>query len=118
MRPVSFGYADVNGITLYHEIYGAGEPLVLLHGGLMTIPEMAPLIQALTDGRRVVAVELQGHGRTADTDRPLRLETRGDDIAALIERLGLGQSDVVGYSLGGDVARARRSSIPTACAAW
>jgi pimeloyl-ACP methyl ester carboxylesterase len=104
MPPVSFGYAVVNGIRLYHEIYGAGEPLVLLHGGLMTIPEMAPLVQALADGRRVVAVELQGHGRTADTDRPLRLETMGDDVAALIERLGLGPADVVGYSLGGDVA--------------
>lgn len=110
MRPVSSGYADVNGIRLYHETYGAGEPLVLLHGGLMTIPEMAPLVQALADGRRVVAVELQGHGRTADTDRPLRLETMGDDVAALIERLGLGRADVVGYSLGGDVAL--RTAIP------
>jgi pimeloyl-ACP methyl ester carboxylesterase len=104
MRPVSSGYADVNGIRLYHEIYGAGEPLVLLPGGLMTIPEMAPLVHVLADERRVIEVELQGHGRTADTDRPLRLETMADDVAALIERLGLGRADVVGYSLGGDVA--------------
>src|SRR2546428_4024772 len=104
LAPVSSGYADVNGIRLYHEIYGAGEPLVLLHGGLMTIPEMAPLVQALSDERQVIAVELQGHGRTVDTDRPLRLETMGDDIAALIESLGLEKADVVGYSLGGDVA--------------
>ncbi len=67
MLPVSSGYADVNGIRLYHEIYGAGERLVLLHGGLMTIPEMAPLVQALSDERQVIAVELQGHGRTVDT---------------------------------------------------
>ncbi len=104
MRPVASGYAEVNGIGLYHEIYGAGEPLVLLPGGLMTIPEMAPLLQALADERRVIAVELQGHGRTADTDRPLRLESMGDDVAALIETLGLGQADLVGYSLGGEVA--------------
>jgi pimeloyl-ACP methyl ester carboxylesterase len=72
-RPVSFGYADVNGITLYHEIYGTGEPLVLLPGGLMTIPEMAPLVQTLVDGRRVIAVELQGHAAAADgRDRPIR----------------------------------------------
>ena len=104
IEPSKSGYADVNGIRLYHEIYGAGEPLVLLPGGLMTIPEMAPLVQALADERQVIAVELQGHGRTADTDRPLRLKTMGDDVAALIEHLGLGRADLVGYSLGADVA--------------
>jgi pimeloyl-ACP methyl ester carboxylesterase len=91
-------------MKLYHEMHGEGDPLVLLHGGLMTIGEMAPLIQALAGHRKVIAVELQGHGRTADTDRPLKLETRSDDIAALIEHLGLGHADIVGYSLGGDVA--------------
>jgi pimeloyl-ACP methyl ester carboxylesterase len=65
---------------------------------------MAPLIHPLAEDRQVIAVELQGHGRTADTDRPLRLETMGDDVAALIERLGFGAADVVGYSLGGAVA--------------
>lgn len=104
IKPSKSGYADVNGVRLYHEVYGAGEPLVLLPGGLMTIPEMASLVQALAKERQVIAVELQGHGRTADTDRPLRLETMGDDVAALIEHLGLGKADVVGYSLGGDVA--------------
>ena len=103
-KPVSTGYGEVNGMKLYHEMHGEGDPLVLLHGGLMTIGEMAPLIQALAGHRKVIAVELQGHGRTADTDRPLKLETMGDDIAALIEDLGLGQADIVGYSLGGDVA--------------
>ncbi len=124
------GYAEVNGVRLYHEIYGAGEPLVLLHGGLMTIREMAPLVQALAAERQVVAVELQGHGRTADTERPLRLETMGDDVAALIEHLGWQSADVAGYSLGGDVAlrtaiqhpdRVRRLvvlSVPYARSGW
>jgi pimeloyl-ACP methyl ester carboxylesterase len=104
IKPSNGGFAEVNGIALYCEIYGTGEPLVLLHGGLMTIPEMAPLLQALAAHRQVFAVELQGHGRTPDTDRPLRLETMGDDVAALIEYRRLGKADVVGYSLGADVA--------------
>jgi len=104
IQPSQAGHADVNGIRLYHEVYGAGEPVVLLPGGLMTIPEMALLVQALAEERQVIAVELQGHGRTADTDRPLRLETMADDVAALIEHLGFEKADVVGYSLGGDVA--------------
>jgi pimeloyl-ACP methyl ester carboxylesterase len=104
MRPVSSGYADLNGIKLYHEIYGSGEPLVLLPGGLMTISETAPLVRPLAAERRVIAVELQGHGRTTDTDRPLRFETMGDDVGELIGHLGLDKADVVGYSLGGDVA--------------
>lgn len=104
IKPSKSGYADVNGFRLYHEVYGTGEPLVLLPGGLMTIPEMASLVQALATKRQVIAVELQGHGRTADTDRPLRLETMGDDVAALIAHLGFERADVVGYSLGGDVA--------------
>ncbi len=104
IKPQRSGYAAVNGVRLYHEVYGTGDPLVLLHGGLMTIPEMMPLVQALADSRQVIAIELQGHGRTADTDRPLRVETMGDDVAALIERLGLGKADVVGYSLGAHVA--------------
>jgi pimeloyl-ACP methyl ester carboxylesterase len=77
---------DVNGIKLYHEIYGDGAPLALLHGGLMTTKEMSPLIQALSDKRKVIAVELEGHGRTVDTDRPLRFETLGADVGALIEK--------------------------------
>ena len=62
LTPVSSGYADVNGIKLYHEVYGQGEPLVLLHGGLMTIGEMSTLLQPLAKTRKVIAVELQGHG--------------------------------------------------------
>lgn len=103
LKPGKSGHADVNGIRLYHEIYGAGEPLVLLHGGLMTIPEMASVLEPLARRRKVIAVELQGHGRTADTDRPLSLETMGDDIAALLAHLGIEKADLVGYSLGADV---------------
>ena len=104
MKPGASGYAEVNGIKLYHEIYGSGEPLVLIHGGLMTIPEMQSLVQPLAKTHKVIAVELQGHGRTADTDRPYKIETMADDIAELLDQLKIPQADLVGYSLGGDVA--------------
>jgi len=103
LKPSKSGHADVNGISLYHEVYGAGEPLVLLHGGLMTIPEMAAILEPLARTRKVIAVELQGHGRTADTDRPLSLDTMGDDVAALLEHLGIEKADLVGLSLGAAV---------------
>jgi pimeloyl-ACP methyl ester carboxylesterase len=101
--PVSSGAADVNGIKLYHEVYGKGEPLVLLPGGLMTIPEMKTLLHPLAKTHQVIAVELQGHGRTADTDRPMTLETMGDDIAALLDHLNIPRADIVGLSLGAAV---------------
>jgi pimeloyl-ACP methyl ester carboxylesterase len=104
IQPNSTGFLKVNGIELWHEIYGEGEPLVLLHGGLMTIPEMAPLIEPLAKQRKVIALELQGHGRSPDTDRPLALATLGDDIGAVIDRLGLERADVAGYSFGAEVA--------------
>ncbi len=97
-------YADVNGLSLYHEVHGSGEPLVLLHGGVGAIEMFGPVLAALPEDRQVVAVDLQAHGRTADIDRPLRFELMADDIADLIRRLGLQQADVMGYSLGGGVA--------------
>jgi len=97
-------YADVNGIKLYYEIHGSGRPLVLLHGGLGAIEMFGPNLPALAKGRRVIAVDLQGHGRTADVDRPLSVALMADDIAALIKHLGLERSDLMGYSLGGGVA--------------
>ena len=97
-------YANVNGINLYYETHGSGRPLVLLHGGLGSGEMFGPALERLAEGHRVIAVDLQGHGRTADVDRPLSVVTMGDDIAALIEHLGLGQVDLVGYSLGGGVA--------------
>src|SRR5438876_3236848 len=97
-------YADVNGIKLYYEIHGTGAPLILLHGGLGAISMFGPNLPALAKGRQVIAVDLQGHGRTADIDRPLSPELMADDIAALIKHLKLERPDVMGYSLGGGVA--------------
>jgi pimeloyl-ACP methyl ester carboxylesterase len=97
-------YANVNGITLYYETYGAGRPMVLLHGGLGSGEMFGPILPTLAARHRVIAVDLQGHGRTADIDRPLDVRLMADDIAALIDHLGLAKPDVVGYSLGGGVA--------------
>jgi pimeloyl-ACP methyl ester carboxylesterase len=109
MKPTSSGYADVNGIKLYHEIYGRGEPLVLIHGGLTTIGEMEGWVQPLAKTRQVIAVEMQGHGRTADTDRPMSFATMGDDIAALLNYLQIPKADLAGHSFGG--ASAIRGAI-------
>lgn len=98
------GYADVNGLAMYYEIHGAGQPLILLHGGLGMTSMFGDLLSLLADGRQVIAVDLQAHGRTADIDRPLRYELMGDDIAALIGYLGLAKADLMGYSLGAGVA--------------
>lgn len=97
-------YAEVNGIKLYYETHGAGKPLILLHGGLGAIEMFGPNLSALAKGRQVIAVDLQGHGRTADIDRPLSVELMADDIAALIKHLKLERPDIMGYSLGGGVA--------------
>jgi pimeloyl-ACP methyl ester carboxylesterase len=97
-------YAEVNGIRLYYEIHGAGRPLVLLHGGLMSGETFGPVLPALAASHQVVVVDLQGHGRTADIDRPIDVSLMADDIAALIDHLGLDRPDVMGYSLGGGVA--------------
>lgn len=95
------GYAAVNGLNLYHEIHGSGEPLVLLPGGFMTIEAMGEIVPRLATARRVISVERQGHGHTADIERVPHYEWMADDIAALIGHLGLEQADIFGYSLGG-----------------
>src|SRR5437867_9358465 len=97
---VQTGYAPVNGLQMYYEIHGAGQPLILLHGGFGMTGMFGAVLPLLAQGRQVIAVDLQGHGRTADIDRPMRLEHMGDDIAALIKHLGLAQADVMGYSMG------------------
>ena len=97
-------YADVNGINLYFETHGSGRPLILLHGGLGSGEMFGPTLPALAANHRVISVDLQGHGRTADIDRPLDIRLMADDIAALIYHLGLDKPDLVGYSLGGGVA--------------
>jgi pimeloyl-ACP methyl ester carboxylesterase len=97
-------YASVNGLEMYYEIHGTGQPLVLLHGAYMTIDVMGEVVPELAKTRQVIAVELQGHGRTADVDRPLSYEQMADDVAALLRHLGIEQADVFGYSMGGGVA--------------
>src|SRR3989449_11435804 len=97
-------YAKVNGLNLYHETHGAGRPLTLLHGGLMSSETFGPVLPLLSEHHQVIAPDLQGHGRTADIDRPIDVRLMADDIAALIDLLGLEKPDLVGYSLGGGVA--------------
>ena len=100
-------YAGVNGISLYYEEHGSagsGEPLILLHGGLGSGEMYAPILPSLTEGRPVITIDLQAHGHTADVDRPLRFETLADDIAGLIDHVGLAQADVMGYSFGAGAA--------------
>ena len=100
----SGAYEDINGLHIYYEIHGEGRPLVLLHGGLGSGSMFAPVMPLYAANHRVVTVDLQGHGRTADVDRPIDVRLMADDIAELIRRLGLEKPDVMGYSLGGGVA--------------
>src|ERR671922_2573602 len=99
------GYASVNGLRMYYEIHGTGQPLILLHGAFSAIgTSFGALLPSLAKTRQVIAFELQAHGHTADIDRPLTLEGMADDVAAAIQQLGLGQADVFGYSMGAFVA--------------
>ena len=97
-------YAEVNGLNMYYEIHGTGQPLVVIHGAYMTIDAMGEVVPELAKTRQVIAVELQGHGRTADIDRPLSYEQMADDVAALLRHLVTEKADVFGYSMGGGVA--------------
>ena len=97
-------FASVNDLSMYYEIHGTGTPLVLLHGGLMTIEALVPLLPALAQSHSVIVPELEGHGRTADLDRPLSYEQMAEDVAVLLEQLEIKQADFFGYSLGGTVA--------------
>ena len=99
----STNFANVNGQHVFYSVHGAGKPLILLHGGIDP-DSFGSNLAELAKGRQVIAVHLQAHGRTPDTDRPLRCETLGDDVAALIGHLNLGKADVMGYSLGASVA--------------
>lgn len=97
-------YASVNGLALYYQVEGTGSPLILLHGGLGSVNMFSAILPALAAGRKVIGVDLQGNGHTADVDRPFSFEGMADDVAALIRHLKLGKADVAGYSLGGAVA--------------
>ena len=102
--PTKTGDVEAGGIAYYYEIRGEGEPLLLLHGGLGSIDMFQPIMPILSQGRQVIAVDLQGHGRTELGDRPISLIDMGDDMATILRALGYDQVDVLGYSLGGGVA--------------
>lgn len=96
-------YAEVNGLRMYYEVHGEGQPLVLLHGAYMTADAWGPVLPGLAERRRVIVPEMQGHGRTADADRPITYEGMADDTAALLRHLGIEEADVLGYSMGAGV---------------
>src|SRR5438132_10605621 len=105
-------YAEVNGINLYYETHGNGRLLILLHGGLGSGEMFGPVLPLLAERHQVVAVDMQGHGRTADIDRPIDVRLLADDIAALIDHLGLDRPDLVGASLGVGVALHSAAKYP------
>jgi len=124
--PAQRNHVEVDGLSIYYELHGEGPPLVLLHGGLLTIEvAFGDVLPALAERHQVVAIELQGHGRTPDIERPLSLERLADDVAHVLAAIGADRADVVGFSLGGLVTvelarrhhdRVRRlvlASIPT-----
>jgi pimeloyl-ACP methyl ester carboxylesterase len=103
--PTESGYVPVNGLEMYYEIHGSGRPLVLLHGNLSTIgTSFGKVLPKLSSTRRIIAVEQQGHGHTADIDRPLSIEQWALDTTALLRHLGIEQADFFGYSSGGAVS--------------
>ena len=91
---------EVNGMEMYYEVSGEGDPLIVLHGAYMNIPSMGRIIPALAERHRVYALEFQGHGRTTDIDRPITYENLGDDVAVFMDAVGLEKADVFGYSMG------------------
>ncbi len=97
-------YAPANDLSMYYEVHGEGPPLILLHGSYLTAETMRPLVPGLAETRQVIVPEMQGHGRTADVDRPITYEQMADDTAALARHLELEQADLVGYSMGGGTA--------------
>ena len=106
-------YAHVNGLQLYYEVHGSGRPIVLLHGGLLTIDlNFGPLLEPLAASRQVIAVELQGHGHTADADREMTIQALAGDVIALLDQLDIAETDVFGFSLGGLVAYAVALGAP------
>lgn len=105
LGPVRSGYAPVNGLDMYYEVHGEGQPLVLLHGAFSAIgTSFQKVLPGLAEGRQVVALEMQAHGRTADIDRPLSLEQMADDTVAALEYLGIEKADFFGYSMGAAIA--------------
>jgi pimeloyl-ACP methyl ester carboxylesterase len=105
IKPSESGYANINGLKMYYEVYGSGDPIVLVHGSYMNIPmNWSELIPALAVERKVIVAEMQGHGRTRDTEREFSYEGMADDVSALLTHLKIDSADVLGYSMGGGVA--------------
>jgi len=104
MTDAQTGYASIGDLSMYYEIRGTGRPLVLLHGAYLTVDAMGDLLAGLAESRRVIVPEMQGHGRTADVDRPITYEQMADDTAGLMRHLELDSADVVGFSMGGGIA--------------
>ena len=105
VKPAESGYADVNGLKMYYEVYGQGKPLVLLHGSFMNIPlNWAQVIPEFAKDRKIIVTEMQAHGRTKDIARELSYENMADDVSGLLKHLKIDSADVLGYSMGGGVA--------------
>ena len=105
ITPADSGYADVNGLKMYYEVYGKGKPIVLLHGSFMSIPlNWSQIIPLLAEDRKVIVAEMQGHGRTRDITRALSYEGMADDVSGLLKHLKVDSADILGYSMGGGVA--------------
>jgi pimeloyl-ACP methyl ester carboxylesterase len=94
---------EVNGMQLYYEVSGAGQPLIVLHGAYMNIPSMGAIIPKLAESHKVYALEMQGHGRTTDIDRPITYSAMADDVVAFMDKVGITKADVFGYSMGGQI---------------
>jgi len=103
-KPSKSGHAAVNGVNYYYALYGTGEPLLLLHGGMFHIEMFGPNLTKLAQSRQVIGVDLQGHGRTPLGDREISLVDIGNDMAGVLKKLGYDKADVLGYSMGGGVA--------------
>jgi pimeloyl-ACP methyl ester carboxylesterase len=104
LKPTKSGHTAVNGVNYYYAVYGTGEPLLLLHGGLGQIEMFGPNLTRLAQNRQVIGVDLQGHGRTPLGDREISLVDMGNDMAGVLKKLGYDKVDVLGYSMGGGVA--------------
>ena len=105
IKPLKSGYAPVNGLQLYYEVYGEGKPIVLIHGSYMNIPlNWSHIIPLLAQDRKVVVAEMQGHGRTKDIGRKFSYENMADDVSELLKHLKMEKADILGYSMGGGVA--------------
>src|SRR5919108_2218707 len=103
-KPTKSGHVAVNGLNYYYAVYGTGEPLLLLHGGMFHTEMFGLTLTKLAQNRQVIGVDLQGHGRTALGDRQFSLIDMGNDMAGFLKKVGYDKVDVLGYSMGGGVA--------------